>query len=87
LTISFAPDRSPGRSRSPDRLLGRRYRFGLGYRFGEHRVLDGLLIGLLELGDLGLRVTEPVSRPDPVESPAQPLQVLAPQAVPVADAP
>jgi hypothetical protein len=49
---------------------------------GAHR----RVVSPLELGNLGRSVVEPVRGPDPVEAPAQPLQVLAPEPVPVTHA-
>jgi hypothetical protein len=46
-------------------------------------VADGLLEGLHQSLDLLLAAEEPVRGPDPVEAPAQCLQVLLPQAVAV----
>jgi hypothetical protein len=47
---------------------------------------DGVVVGLAELGHLGVGVVEPVGGPEPVEAPAEPLQVLLAQPVAVADA-
>src|SRR5579862_2836356 len=55
---------------------------GFGARGGGYRPV----VGLAELGDLGVRVVEPVGRPQPVDVPAKPLQVLLAQPVAVADA-
>src|SRR6266487_5859027 len=54
--------------------------------FGGGHVGCRSVVGGANLGDLGLRVAEPVGGPEPVETPAETLQVLAAQPVAVANA-
>src|SRR6266536_5171735 len=57
-------------------------------RWGGRRIGcgDGAFVSVAQLGHLGLGIVEPVGGPEPVEAPAETLQVLAAQPVAVADA-
>src|SRR5262245_13746400 len=63
-----------GHDRRPDRGLDLKLRAGR----------DSILVRLQRAGDLGVAVVEPVGRPDPMEPPAQPFQMLLAQPVAIA---